>query len=331
MRPWATSWPRSTASLAAAWAPPGAGPWNTRTSEKTKVLVPDGSIPARLGNKENRSPRFSRRTRTYLCRRAFRYFRALARKDAARYGHAIRAALLLYRDANLELRSSSTPGAWSTPSTGARPSSIATRAAPASPRAAPSPSSSPRPSPKQASGGPSRRRARPRRPGAEPHGPRLRHRPAPPRPRRGPARDLPSPRPPLPALAARRGPGLRRRAAPARERGAQPQHRGVAGAAPHRQPHGPPAALRFGGEDGLARPPLPRPVRGARGPAPGPRRRARPPLDEGEADRRRGRAHDRARPVPRRRAGGARRRLRLARRADREGPLRRARARPHPG
>lgn len=52
------------------------------------------SDPARL--------RFSMRTRMYLCRRAFRYFRQIGRTDKARYGRAIRAALALYDDANLQ-------------------------------------------------------------------------------------------------------------------------------------------------------------------------------------------------------------------------------------
>lgn len=73
----------------------------SRTSEVTKVLQGDPSIPARLGSRETRSPRFSRRTRTYLCRRAFRYMRSLAHEDEGRYGRAIRAALVRYEDASL--------------------------------------------------------------------------------------------------------------------------------------------------------------------------------------------------------------------------------------
>lgn len=77
--------------------------WNpaTRTSEKEQILGRDPSVPGKLGSKENRAPRFSRRTRTYLARRAFRYFRLVARVDAARYGRAIRAALTRYEDAHL--------------------------------------------------------------------------------------------------------------------------------------------------------------------------------------------------------------------------------------
>ncbi|MEZ4300021.1 MAG: hypothetical protein R3B70_34045 [Polyangiaceae bacterium] len=47
-------------------------------------------------------PRFSLRTRRYLQRRAFRYFRKLGSKDLARYGRAIRLALTLYRDEHLD-------------------------------------------------------------------------------------------------------------------------------------------------------------------------------------------------------------------------------------
>ena len=72
-----------------------------RRSEKEKVLVGDPRIPGKLGSRETRAPRFSRRTRMYLARRAFRYMRGLARRDEARYGRAIRAALARYEDANL--------------------------------------------------------------------------------------------------------------------------------------------------------------------------------------------------------------------------------------
>lgn len=41
------------------------------------------------------------RSRMSLCRRAFRYFRQIGRCDLARYGRAIRGALVLYDDANL--------------------------------------------------------------------------------------------------------------------------------------------------------------------------------------------------------------------------------------
>ena len=62
----------------------------------------DPSVPDRSGNRDTRSPQFSRRTRRYLRRRAFRYFRVLARGDSQRYGKAIRGALVLYRDQHLD-------------------------------------------------------------------------------------------------------------------------------------------------------------------------------------------------------------------------------------
>jgi hypothetical protein len=46
--------------------------------------------------------RFSRRTRRYLQRRTFRYLRGLALADPARYGRAVRAALVRYRDEHLD-------------------------------------------------------------------------------------------------------------------------------------------------------------------------------------------------------------------------------------
>lgn len=77
--------------------------WDAATQSYAKqgVLQHDPHIPAKLGSKENRAPFFSRRTRTYLCRRAFRYFRVIARTDVARYGRAIRAALVRYEDGHL--------------------------------------------------------------------------------------------------------------------------------------------------------------------------------------------------------------------------------------
>lgn len=44
---------------------------------------------------------FSRKTRRYLQRRAFRYFRRFGRREPVRYGRAIRAALACYRDEHL--------------------------------------------------------------------------------------------------------------------------------------------------------------------------------------------------------------------------------------
>ncbi|KYF48199.1 hypothetical protein BE04_07880, partial [Sorangium cellulosum] len=76
--------------------------WQTGTSHEEPYLVNDTRAPVRLPPGDVESPRFSRRTRHYLRRRAFRYFRRLGRRDAARYGRAIRAALALYRDEHLD-------------------------------------------------------------------------------------------------------------------------------------------------------------------------------------------------------------------------------------
>lgn len=56
--------------------------------------------------------RFSQATRSYLCRRVWRYFRTLGHQDPARYRSAITAALLGYRDAQLE-RPEQLLDAWS--------------------------------------------------------------------------------------------------------------------------------------------------------------------------------------------------------------------------
>ena len=74
----------------------------TRTPTMLVQMVEDRSAPEKVGNRDTKAPRFSQRTRRYLRRRAFRYFRALARRDAGRYGAAIRAALALYQDAHLD-------------------------------------------------------------------------------------------------------------------------------------------------------------------------------------------------------------------------------------
>jgi hypothetical protein len=75
---------------------------DTRQNQTVMVFHADTSVPKYLGSRENRAPRFSARTRLYLARRAFRYFRKLSRKDETRYGQAIRAALVLYEDRHLE-------------------------------------------------------------------------------------------------------------------------------------------------------------------------------------------------------------------------------------
>lgn len=71
-----------------------------RRYDKTVVVEPDKTV--RLTSKSENDPRFSRRTRRYLQRRAFRYFRKLGEKDLVRYGRAIRLALSLYEDAHLD-------------------------------------------------------------------------------------------------------------------------------------------------------------------------------------------------------------------------------------
>ena len=74
--------------------------WRTRESTVEMKLRTDISIPAgkvRAG----REGRFTLRTRRYLVRRAFRYFRRLGRKDPSRFAKASRALLLLYRDEHL--------------------------------------------------------------------------------------------------------------------------------------------------------------------------------------------------------------------------------------
>jgi hypothetical protein len=62
-------------------------------------LVSDPTVPE---NAAGESERFSRSTRRYLARRAFRYFRKLGKSDPARVGRAMRIALPLYRDEHLD-------------------------------------------------------------------------------------------------------------------------------------------------------------------------------------------------------------------------------------
>ncbi|EYF06430.1 hypothetical protein [Chondromyces apiculatus] len=65
-------------------------------------FLPAPKAPAKLWPGESDAPRFSRLTRSYLQRRATRYFRRLGRKDPARAARALRAAVVLYRDEHLE-------------------------------------------------------------------------------------------------------------------------------------------------------------------------------------------------------------------------------------
>jgi hypothetical protein len=65
------------------------------------VLRRDRAIPGGL-EKATRTGQFSARTRRYLGRRAFRYFRTIGFRDPARYGRAVRAALVRYDEAALD-------------------------------------------------------------------------------------------------------------------------------------------------------------------------------------------------------------------------------------
>jgi hypothetical protein len=85
--------------------------WTERTWSSEWGLEDVRTIPARdrfrprEGEKKTRFTYhldgFSQRTRRYLQRRALRWFRQLGRDDVARYGRAVRAALVRYEDARL--------------------------------------------------------------------------------------------------------------------------------------------------------------------------------------------------------------------------------------
>jgi hypothetical protein len=75
--------------------------WKAGRLVRRKVLASDPTVPERLQQGQS-SARFTRATRRYLARRAFRYFRALGRSDPARYGRGMRIALALYEDAHLD-------------------------------------------------------------------------------------------------------------------------------------------------------------------------------------------------------------------------------------
>jgi hypothetical protein len=84
--------------------------WERGTWGKETVLCSDPLVPARIlvkglnlrQKKQGETPRFTRATRRYLARRAFRYFRAIGRTDRPRYGRAMRLALPLYEDHHLD-------------------------------------------------------------------------------------------------------------------------------------------------------------------------------------------------------------------------------------
>jgi hypothetical protein len=74
----------------------------TRSTVVGVQMRQDKSVPEKVGNRDTKALRFSQRTRRYLRRRAFRYFRVVARRDPSRYAAGIRAALALYQDAHLD-------------------------------------------------------------------------------------------------------------------------------------------------------------------------------------------------------------------------------------
>jgi hypothetical protein len=75
--------------------------WEAGGMVQRKTLASDPVVPERLRSGQSH-PRFTRATRRYLARRAFRYFRTIGRSDPARYGQGIRAALVLYEDGRLD-------------------------------------------------------------------------------------------------------------------------------------------------------------------------------------------------------------------------------------
>ncbi len=76
--------------------------WDHRIQKHVNVvnIVRDKTLLSKQRSTED--PHFSLRTRRYLQKRAFRYFRRLAQKDPARYGRAVRALLIHYRDEHLD-------------------------------------------------------------------------------------------------------------------------------------------------------------------------------------------------------------------------------------
>jgi hypothetical protein len=77
--------------------------WDTGQHFESYYRVRTTQQPRLLPRKRKiRGGQFSIYTRQYLQRRALRYFRRLGFRDAARYGRAVRTALLLYEDGHLE-------------------------------------------------------------------------------------------------------------------------------------------------------------------------------------------------------------------------------------
>jgi predicted DNA-binding WGR domain protein len=76
---------------------------NRRALVKTwagQALQNDPSVPDLL-DEDDEHPVFTRRTRRYLARRAYRYFRSMGYRDPAAYRRGVCAALALYRDEHL--------------------------------------------------------------------------------------------------------------------------------------------------------------------------------------------------------------------------------------
>lgn len=76
--------------------------WNPGQRSYSRSVVVQADQTVRARQVSGTDPFFSARTRRYLQRRAFRYFRKLGARDTVRYGRAIRLALSLYQDAHLD-------------------------------------------------------------------------------------------------------------------------------------------------------------------------------------------------------------------------------------
>ena len=74
--------------------------WQNRRTYNETVLIPDSAIPSSK-QRAGKAGRFTMRTRRYLVRRAFRYFRVLGREERPRFGRAVRSLLAIYRDEHL--------------------------------------------------------------------------------------------------------------------------------------------------------------------------------------------------------------------------------------
>jgi hypothetical protein len=86
--------------------------WQARQAIVHHVLLRDRQIPGRASKDPKGFPRFSRRTRLYLCRRVFRHFRVLGRRDPAGYRRWLGHAVALFEDAHLQ-RPEQLLDAWS--------------------------------------------------------------------------------------------------------------------------------------------------------------------------------------------------------------------------